>query len=65
MEKSVNVPERSIIGDDGKLRKKTIHDYSAEELDALEQHDPDYELSLWADGAVDALNNPENHDKSS
>lgn len=51
-----------------RLRKdgspKTIHDYSGEELDLLAEQDPAYESSLWSDAELEAINNPENHDKS-
>lgn len=64
MEKIVNLPEKSIVGEDGKSRKKTIHDYSGEELDLLSEHDPDYESGLWSEAELEAINNPDNHDKS-
>lgn len=42
--------------------KKKYSDYTAEELDAME---PDKEADLQAEAILDALNNPENHDKTS
>ncbi len=55
--------ERVIIKD-GKEVPKTIHDYSGEELDQLAEEDPEYEEKLWEEAELEALNNPENHDKS-
>jgi hypothetical protein len=46
---------------DKKPVKKTIHDYTVEELDAM---DFDKVADLMADDMVDSLNDPENHDKS-
>lgn len=57
--------ERSVIDEKtGKSRPKTIHDYSGEELDQLIREDPEYESNLWSDAEVEAINNPDNHDKA-
>lgn len=52
--------ERTIV-DNGIERPKTIHDYMGEELDQLREEDCEYENQLWADAAVEALNDPDNH----
>ena len=62
--KEVTLPNRTIKDSEGKERPKTIHDYTGEELDALAEHDPEYESKLWDDAEIDAINNPENHNKS-
>ena len=65
MEKIVNIPDKMIKDQEtGLIRKKTIHDYSGEELDALAEQDPDYESDLWSEAEIIALNDPDNHDKS-
>jgi hypothetical protein len=46
---------------DKKPVKKTIHDYTAEELDAM---DDDEVADLFAEDMVDNLNDPDSHDKS-
>lgn len=43
---------------------KTIHDYTGEELDALRAEDPEYESKLWSDAEIEAINNPDNHERS-
>lgn len=55
---------RTIKDSEGKERPKTIHDYTGEELDRLAAEDPEYESKLWSDAELEAINNPENHDKS-
>lgn len=62
--KMVVLPNRTIKDSEGIERQKTIHDYSGEELDQLAEEDPDYESVLWSDAELEAINNPENHDKS-
>lgn len=65
MENIVKLPDRSIVDEKtGEVRKKTIHDYTGEELDMFAEHDPDYESDLWSEAEIEALNNPDNHDKS-
>jgi len=55
---------RTIKDSEGNERPKNIHDYTGEELDKLSEEDPDYESSLWRDAEIEAINNPDNHDKS-
>lgn len=62
--KEVKLPNRTIEDSEGKERPKTIQDYSGEELDALAEQDPEYEEKLWREAELEAINNPENHDKS-
>lgn len=44
--------------------KKTIHDYTGEELDKLFDSDPDEWERLWTEAELEAINNPDNHGKS-
>lgn len=55
---------RTIVDSEGKEIPKTIQDYTGEELDQLAEEDPEYEESLWDAAELDAINNPDNHDKS-
>jgi hypothetical protein len=51
-------------GKDSEVKKKTIHDYTGEELDALYESDPEEHERLWTEAELEAINNPENHGKS-
>ena len=62
--KEVKLPNHTIKDSEGKERPKTIHDYTGEELEALYEQDPDLHEKLWEDAEIEAINNPENHDKS-
>ena len=63
--KEVKLPNRTIKdSEDKEERPKTLHDYTSEELDILAEHDPEYESQLWSDAETEAINDPENHEKS-
>lgn len=44
--------------------KRTIHDYTGEELDALHESDPEEWERLWTEAELEAVNNPDNHEKT-
>ena len=49
---------------EGDSNRKTIYDYTGEELDALYESDPDEHERLWREAEIEAINNPDNHGKS-
>lgn len=55
--------ERTVV-ENGTERPKTLYDYTGEELDQLSDEDPEYESNLWSEAELEAINNPDNHDKS-
>jgi len=46
------------------VKKKTIHDFTGEELDKLFESDRKEWERLWTEAELQAINNPDNHAKA-
>lgn len=62
--KAEKLVSHTIKDSEGKEIPKKFHDYTAEEIDHLWGEDPDMVEKLWGEAEEAAINDPDNHNKS-